>query len=290
LPAPTVNEGALRNKGFEFLLGYKNKVGAFSYHSSFNISFNQNRVEKFGPPAIGAVGAFGSLYTTIRAVGYQWDEFYGLQAAGIYQTPQQVANLPKIAGSPAGVGDLIFKDQNKDGIIDANDRVALGNQVPNVTFGINLGFNYKNFDLLIFGQGVTGVTQKITIQDMYAFINGAGALKRNLDRWTPQTPNSKFPKTHVTEQYNEDQLNSATLIDGSYFRLKNLQLGYTIPLKIVRRVKMDQARIYVSCSNVFTLTHVYNGIDPEAASLYDVGYDGKYNNVRVVTLGLNVNF
>ena len=124
---------------------------------------------------------------------------------------------------------------------------------------------------------------------MYAFVNGAGGLKRNLDRWTPETPNSKFPKTHVTQQYNEDQLNSASLLDASYFRLKNLQVGYTLPQNIIKQAKIDQVRVYISCSNLFTLTHMYKGIDPEAASVYGVGYDGKYNNVRVVTFGLNIN-
>lgn len=287
LPAPTVNSGAMSNKGVEFLVEYRNRKGEFSYNASVNLAINKNVVEKFPNPAIGTRDFF---YQTIRKEGYSWDAFYGFEVGGIYQTAEQVQGFPKIAGSPAGIGDLYFKDQNKDGVINGDDRVVLGNELPGVTFGINLGFAYKNFDLNIFGQGASDFHQKITGQYMFPFNNGGKALDRHLDRWTPETPNSKFPKTHVTQHFNYAAQNTLNTVDATYFRLKNLQLGYTVPESLTGRWNMERVRVFVSCQNVFTITKLYEGIDPESASLYDQGYDGKYNNVRILTAGLNINF
>ncbi|MEP7258369.1 MAG: TonB-dependent receptor, partial [Flavitalea sp.] len=286
LPAPTVNAGALRNKGVELLLGYRGNKGDFGYNASVNVSFNKNRVEKFPNPSIGT-GDFA--HQTIKKEGYAWDAFFGYQVAGIYQTDQEVADLPKVPGSPVEKGDLIFKDQNKDGVIDGSDRVVLGSEIPGVSFGINLAFTYKNFDLSLFGQGATDYHQKVTLQYIAPFFNGGKALVRNLDRWTPETPNSKFPRTHVTQQFNYASQSDINIVDASYVRLKNFQLGYTLPKNLTSKAKLDNVRLFISCQNLFTLTKLYKGIDPEAASIYDPGYDGKYNNVKVVTFGLNLN-
>lgn len=289
LPAPTVNAGAMRNRGFEFLVTYRggNSSGDFSYNTSFNLSINENRVEKFPVPAISS-GQY--LYQTIKMEGHPWDAFYGFEVEGLYQTAEQLTTAPKIAGTPVKLGDVIFRDQNKDGMINGDDRVVLGSEVPGVTFGINLGFKYRSFDLNLFGQGVTDYQQKVTIQYMTAFFNGGKALSRHLDRWTPETPNSRFPRTAVTQHYNYSWMSSLNVVDATYFRLKNLQVGYTLPPAFTQRYGMEYLRLYMSCQNVFTITNIYEGIDPEAASIYSGVPDGKYNNVRVLTVGLNVNF
>jgi len=288
LPAPTVNSGAMRNSGTEYTLGYSDHIGDFSYKATFYLSYNKNVVVKFPFPAISSYGDYA--YETIDKKGYAWNSFYGYQVAGIYQNDQQVQTLPKQVGSPAGVGDYYFKDQNGDGVINGDDRVVLGNEIPNILYGINLNLNYKNFDLSVFGQGVGQYAQKITLQYVAPFYNGGKATKNMLNRWTPQTPNSPFPETHVANQYNWATENNRDVINASYFRLGQLQLGYTIPQSITNRLKIDMCRVYLNGADLFTLTKIYPGIDPEVASSSTAGYDGKYNHVKVVSFGLNLNF
>lgn len=285
LPAPTVNAGAMRNKGVEFSVGYRDTRGDFSYNVLANLALNKNEVEKFPNPVITTREY---QYQTIKKEGYEWDAFYGYEVDGIYQTDEQVASAPKVPGSPVQKGDLMFRDQNKDGVINGDDRVVLGSEIPGVTFGLNLGVAYKNFDLNLFGQGVTDFHQKITLQYMTPFNNGGKAMVNHLDRWTPETPNSRFPRTHVTQQFNYATQNSLNIVDATYFRLKNLQLGYTFSENITSKLRLGALRAYLSCQNLFTITKLYDGIDPEAATVYAAGYDGKYNNVRTLTFGLNL--
>src|SRR5690606_28009941 len=140
-----------------FIAAYRDQKGDFGYSGSFNIAFNRNKVERFANPSIGSRNFF---YQTIRAEGYEWDAFYGFEVEGFYQTDEQVTSAPKVPGRPVRKGDLMFRDQNKDGVINGDDRVVLGSEVPGITYGINLGFTYKNFDLNLFGQGAGDIHQK----------------------------------------------------------------------------------------------------------------------------------
>jgi len=277
LPAPTVNAGAMRNKGFEFLIGHHNEIGELSLNTSFNISFNQNKVERFANPSKGK---------RIEAEGFPWDAFYGYEYIGKYQTDEQVANAPKVPGSPVQKGDLLFKDQNGDNKIDANDRIVLGSDMPGVTYGLNISLNYKNVDFSVFGQGAADVYQLLANEIYFPFVNGAEATKKNLDRWTPETPDGKFPLTHVDQTYNFDNISSFQVVSSSYLRLKTLQIGYTLPKAILGALKVDKIRIYITGQNLFTITSLGSGFDPE--SQVDAQY--KYPNVKVYTAGLNVNF
>lgn len=276
LPAPTVNAGAMRNKGFEFLIGHNNQIGDFSYNTSFNISFNQNKVEKFANPSKG---------WRIQAEGFEWNAFYGYENIGKYQTDEQVQTAPKVPGTPVQKGDLMFKDQNKDGKIDASDRVVLGSDVPGVAYGLNLGFKYKNISLSVFGQGAAEVHQLLANEIYFPFVNGAEATRKNLDRWTPETPNGRFPVTHVDQTYNFDNISSFQVVNSSYFRLKSLQLGYSFP-KGITSLKINQIRVYVSGQNLLTISKLDSGFDPES----QVNAQYMYPNVKIYTMGLNVNF
>ncbi|MEO6961316.1 MAG: TonB-dependent receptor [Puia sp.] len=280
LPAPVVNAGAMRNRGLEFLLGHSNRIGQFSYNASFNISFNKNEAVRFANPSIST--------SQIEAEGYEWNAYYGYQEVGLYKTQDQIQNAPKVSGTPVILGDIMFKDQNHDGVIDGKDRVVLGSNIPGIIYGLNLQFKYKNFDLGIFAQGAAKVKQLITYQLLFPFFNGGKALTRNLDRWTPATPNSKFPATHVDEAYNYSTASNASVINASYIRLKNLQIGYTFPQSLLRSVKVSSLRIFVSGTNLFTITKLYEGLDPES-SMTQI-YDGKYPNVETYTAGINLNF
>lgn len=277
LPAPTVNAGAMRNKGFEFLAGYSNTSGAFSYNASFNIAFNKSKVENFPNPAKGY---------RIQEEGYAWNAFYGYQYIGKYQTDEEVQNAPKVPGTPVQKGDLMFKDQNGDGKIDGDDRVVLGSDIPGTIYGFNLGLKFKNFDVSVFGQGAGDVYQLLNNEIEFPFLNGAKAQKKHLDRWTPETPNGKFPVTHVDQTYNYNTISSFNTVKSNYFRLKNLQVGYTLPGNILKILKISQVRIYLSGQNLFTISKLDKGFDPE--SQVDAQY--RYPNVKIYTAGINLNF
>lgn len=277
LPAPTVNAGAVRNKGWEFLVGDKGRVGDFSYYTSFNIGLNKSKVEKYANPVKG---------WRIQAEGYEWNAFYGYEYIGKYQTDEQVQKAAKIPGAPVQKGDLMFKDQNGDGKIDGADRVVLGSDVPGVTYGLNLGFKYKNFDLSAFGQGASDVSLVLNNEIEFPFLNGAKAQVKHLDRWTPETPNGKFPLTHVNQTYNFDNISSFNTVNSSYFRIKNLQIGYSLPVGVLHSLHISNVRVYVSAQNLITITRLDKGFDPE--SQVDAQY--RYPNVKIYTGGLNVNF
>ena len=281
LPTPTVNGGAMRNKGFEFQLGYSDNVGALSYNTSFNIAFNKSKTEKFPNPSIG---------TRIYAEGHQWGAFYGYEYIGLYQTDEQVDTAPKVPGAPVKKGDLMFRDQNPDGKIDAADRIELGSDLPGVPFGLNLGLKYRNVDLSIFCQGAANVHQLLANNIRFPFINGYKAQKADLDRWTPGTPNAKNPITHVSQSYNYNTNSSFMTVNSSYVRLKNLQFGYTFNKLSQRSIPIERVRIYLSGQNIFTLMMKSDtedrGFDPESTTSANFGYP----NVKVFTAGLNVNF
>ncbi len=277
LPAPTVNAGAMRNKGWEFLTGYNDTKGAFTYHASFIVAFNKSNVEHYPNPAKGY---------RIEEEGSPWNAFYGYEYIGKYQTDDEVANAPKVAGTPVKKGDLMFKDQNGDGKIDGDDRVVLGSDVPGVAYGLNLGIKFKNFDLSAFGQGAADVYQLLNNEVEFPFMNGAKAQTKHLDRWTPETPNGKFPLTHVDETYNYNTISSFNTVKSNYFRIKNLQVGYSLPAGVLNALKISQVRIYVGGQNLFTFTKLDKGFDPE--SQVDAQY--RYPNVKIYRVGLNVNF
>ncbi|TLU90033.1 SusC/RagA family TonB-linked outer membrane protein [Dyadobacter sediminis] len=276
LPAPTVNAGAMRNKGIELVIGHANRLGDFSYNVSFNVGINRNNVEKYANPA---------KTKRIQAEGYPWNAFFGYEAAGFYQTDEQVQTLPKVVGSPVQKGDLIFKDQNNDGVINGNDRIDLGSDIPKTTYGLNLTARFKNFDLVVLGQGAADVKQYLQDQVQFAFVNGYKAQTKHLDRWTPETPDARFPKTHVSQWHNY-AISSFSVVNASYLRLKNLQIGYSISPKVLQAVKISSLRVYLSGQNLLTFTKLDSGFDPESAENAQFGYP----NVKVYTAGLNINF
>ncbi len=276
LPAPTVNAGAMRNKGLELVVGHTNRVGDFSYGASFNIGINKNIVEKYANPA---------KTKRIQAEGYAWNSFFGYEAIGMYQTDEQVQTLPKVVGSPVQRGDLIFKDQNNDGKINGDDRVDLGNDIPKTTYGLNLNARYKNFDISILGQGAANVRQYLQDQVQFAFVNGYKAQTKHLNRWTPETPNARFPRTHVSQWHNY-AISSFSVVNSSYLRMKNLQIGYNVAPKVLKAIKVSSLRIYLSGQNLLTFTKLDSGFDPESAENAQFGYP----NVKVYTAGLNLNF
>lgn len=270
----TVNQnvGSMKNSGFEVQLGYNKREGELKWYASTNLSFVTNQVTRLadGVSNIEAGGNadFGSYNITNTAVGHPIQAFYGWEVEGIFQS---AADVTKHAKQNAGTapGDLMFKDQNGDGVIDLNDRKFLGSFIPKVTYAFNLGGSYKNFDASLFFQGVQGnkvfnATRVIT-EGMVRFFNAGTEV---LDAWTPTHTNTSIPRAVSSDPNENARPSTRFLEDGSFMRLKNIMVGYTVPVKSLTTITkgtVKSFRIYVSAQNILTFTK-YKGYDPEVGN------------------------
>lgn len=286
LNEPFVNDAGVQNKGWEFALTYHGKAGDFGYNIGANTSFVQNKVTSLG----GGAPEIGS--GTITEVGLPINSFYGYQAVGIFQTQAQVNSSPSQSGiSPhTAPGDLIYKDVNGDGKIDANDRVYLGSNFPKMTFGLNLNATYKNFDFTAFLQGAAGVKNTLgdNILGQISTSNGKPTAAL-LNSWTPTNTSAAYPRVLIDYSENDPSSNPSSfwVRNASYVRLKNLQVGYTLPQKWANDIRIKKLRIYYSGQNLLTFTQFYKWVDPEAP-MSEGG--GTYPQVKVNSIGLNATF
>ena len=281
LDAPTSNAGAMRNRGIELSLGHSHKIGIVRYNIDGYITKNTNIVEKYPNPSIGS---------TIRQVGYAWDSFYGYECIGVFMSDEEALSSP-VQSALVRAGDLKYKDQNGDGKIDADDRVVLGNTIPNYSFGFNLGFRCKGFDFYGSFQGVAGVNRTLDGEAFWGVNNGSNARQRNLDRTLVEngvvTKVGYYPKVHIAQQSINNSQSSFLVLNASYLRLKNLQFGYTIPQHILSKVALNRARIYVSGQNLLTFTKFVKDVDPEVGS---GGGSRTYPQIAIYTMGIDITF
>jgi TonB-linked SusC/RagA family outer membrane protein len=283
---PYVNDAGVQNKGWEFALAYRDKIGGFSYNITGNASFIQNKVTSLG----GGAPIIGN--GTITEVGLPYNSFYGYKAVGIFQSQAQVNSSPSQAAiSPhTGPGDLIYADVNGDGKIDANDRVYLGNNFPKVTFGLNLNASYKNFDLTAFFQGTAGVKNMLgdNILGQISTSNGKPTAAL-LNSWTPTNTAAAYPRVLIDYSENDPASNPSSfwVRNASYVRLKNLQVGYTLPQQWANDIHIKKLRIYYSGQNLLTITQFYKWVDPEAPMMEG---GSTYPQVKINSIGLNATF
>ncbi|MGK2863803.1 MAG: TonB-dependent receptor [Chitinophagaceae bacterium] len=266
------NVGSMKNSGFETQIGYNDREGEFKWNASTNLSFITNQVTRLaeGVTNIEAGGDqdFGTYNITNTAVGHPIQSFYGWVVEGIFQNASEVSGHARqtAATSP---GDIKFQDTNKDGVVDINDRQFLGSFVPKVTYALNLGANYKNFDLSIFFQGVEGnkifnATRVIT-EGMVRFFNAGTQV---LNAWTPSNTNTNIPRAISSDPNQNARPSTRFLEDGSYLRLKNVMLGFNMPEKNLQtwtKGVVRNFRIYASAQNILTFTK-YSGYDPEVGN------------------------
>ncbi len=282
LNAPTTNAGAMRNKGIEVAVGHKHHFGEFSYGIDGYFAKNKNNVEKFPSPSVGDY---------IKKEGIAWNSHYGYECIGVFMNEEDLASYPKYHKN-TNVGDLKFKDQNGDNKITAADKVVLGNPIPSVTFGFNLSLAYKGFDFLAAFQGATDVEREYQEQIYFPLIKGDNAWDMHLDRTIVNNETNEvtsvgfFPRTLIENEQNLP-MSSFTVLDASYLRLKNLQLGYTLPQSWVNDLHINRARIYASATNLLTFSSLPVGLDPEAAN---TNGGGSYPHVAFYTIGLDINF
>ena len=290
------NAGDVLNRGVDFAIKSLNLDGALKWTTSITLSYVKNQVTSLPPftqQIIGGnAGNFVSGYWIVRE-GDALRSFYGYQIDGIFQTGDDIAGsaTPVKQGYVAGMPR--FRDQNGDGLINADDRVILGKSIPDYTFGFRNTLSYKGLSLDIFINGVQGVQtfDNNVAQSLYpinTFINTLS--KYYYDRWTPTNPTNDLPSGDNYSLYAGGlAVNSKTIVDASYARLKNITLGYVVPLKIK---SPSSIRVYVSGDNLFTLTN-FEGYDPESSvqggSLDSRAYNS-YPLARVIRAGFDIKF
>ncbi len=296
--APWVNNGSVLNSGVELEATYRHAKRDWGFSISGNVSFIHNEVLKLDAPTTRGLVETG-IYATKTEVGQPIGSFYLLQMDGIFQNSTEVL-LSAYQGSNIKPGDVKFKDQNGDGYIDNKDRVHLGSAIPKMTIGLNLAGNYKNFDLSIFFQGTYGNKIYMQInQDIEGFYRGFPVTQRYFDeRWTGEGTSNTQPRASWSAKANNAMPSSRFLEDGSYLRMKNVQLGYTIPSKALKVMGLSKVRAYVSASNLLTITK-YPGLDPEMTVSNNsqsegdaaAGIDwGTYPSARTIMFGLDITF
>ncbi len=299
--SPYVNAGTVQNKGFEIDLGYSDNIGDdFQYSVNFNISSIKNEVTYLGggqPISGGSASFIGS--TTRTEEGHPIGSFYGYQVNGVFQTQDEVDNSAQ-SGEGIGAGDFKFKDQwtdkdndgvleAPDGIIDGHDRTYIGTPHPDFFYGLNLDMAYKGFDMKLFFQGQQGNDIFNAFKYYNHATNKTYALSNDYsNHWTPENKsNEMFGLNSATVDKNL-RASDYYIEDGSYLRLKNMQVGYTFtqPTKWLSNV-----RLYFSGQNLFTLTK-YSGLDPEVGGgSLNTGLDyGTYPQSRVFSFGANLSF
>lgn len=277
--APVQNAGTVENKGWELELHHRNKISDFSYGITLQVSDATNKV-------IDMVGTSPRIAgNQITEEGRPMNEWYGLKATGIFQTKEEVANA-SFQNAITSPGDLRYEENGGDpNRITPDDRVRLGRSGSRFPFGIRLNFSYKAFDLLVFAQGVMKNLQLSQGHTAFNFDRDNSTVRTyHLDRWTPETPNARFPKTRNGQLNNVNtQFSSFWLENASYFRLKNLQLGYSLNAGADSKRKANPVRIYIGGENLFVITK-YLGYDPElpGAAIYPLP--------KMYNLGVNVNF
>ena len=287
---PIVNAAEVRNTGVDVNLQWQDRISDnFSYNFGLVAGTVNNTVEALGQgnEAIfgGDLGVGGQLGTR-TTIGQPIGAFFGYATDGVFQTEEEVAAGPTLGNQRPG--DLRFVDQNGDGVITTDDRTEIGSPLPDFTFGFNFGFEVAGFDFVADFNGVAGNeiinAKKIARFGTYNFETSF------LDRWTgPGTSNSEPRITNGGVNYN---FSDRFLEDGSFLRLRNLTLGYSLPTSILENVRLDRLRLYAAGTNLITWTE-YSGYSPEVAdgSVIGVGIDrGIYPIARTVTVGVQVGF
>ena len=281
-----VNAGAMDNMGVELSLGYRNQTpGGFKYDISANISSYKNTVTKL-PETIAAKGTFGGNGVK-SVVGHAMGSQVGYIADGIFKSQEEVDNHAIQEG--AGVGRIRYRDLNGDGFITEADQDWIYSPVPAVMFGANFYFEYKGFDLTVFFQGVGGVQVITDLKketDIWAGLN-IGFLNKGtrlLDAWSPTNPDSNIPALSLSDNNNEKRVSTYWVEDGSFLKLRNIQLGYNLPKSACEKMKMQNWRWFLSAQNVFTIhSKNFTGVDPENPNY-------GYPIPLTVTLGTKVTF
>jgi TonB-linked SusC/RagA family outer membrane protein len=295
--SPFTNAGSVENKGFEFSVNWQQQLGDFYYSIGANGSTYKNTVTKLGDlndPIFS--GGFKSGLTKTE-VGGPMAMFFGYQWDGIFQNEEEILAHSDENGELlqplAKPGDFRFVDVNGDGLLNDEDRTYIGNPHPDLIYGVNFNLGYKNFDISGLLSGTVGNDMwNENLAKYFVSIDNVQAIAYT-DAWRKEGDNTKIARISQSNLNNNNRTSSWYVEDGSYMRLKNLQIGYTLPEKLLSKTNiLSEARIYFSGQNLFTITD-YTGMDPEVGSSnpLTLGFEiTRYPSSRILTLGLNAKF
>lgn len=300
------NVANMKNTGVDMMISHRGNIGGNSgikFDVTGTFTTYKNEITglaeniSFFDFDNGEAGRINGVFTR-NAVGHPISSFYGYKVVGLFQNAQDVANSPAQDGAAPGR----FKYLNADGKggITPDDRVFFGNPNPDFTYGVNLNASYKDFDIAAFFYGAQGKDAINYVRwwtDFYPSFQGSKSKDALYGSWSPSNTGAKTPIAENNSSFSSNGIpNSYYMEDASYLRLKNLSVGYTIPTRVLSRVKIDKLRIYVQATNLFTITK-YTGLDPEiigngnGTNDRGFGFDaGVYPTVKQYYLGLNVNF
>lgn len=280
-----VNGAGMENKGFEFSVGYRNKTNfGLAYDINANISTNKNKVTTLPESVINAYGGNGKWDNIL---GRPYQSYYGYVADGIFKSQDELDQHARQDGK--GIGRIRYKDLNNDGYIDEDDRTWIGDPYPDFMYGVNINLEYKNFDLSMFFQGLHNVdiindvkrhTDFWSVIDVYS-----NKGQRLLDAYDPiSNPNSNIPSIAYNDANNEARFSTYFVENGSYLKMRNIQLGYSLPTSLLGKVKLSKLRFYASGQNLFTIkSKSFTGQDPENPNF-------GYPIPITFTLGVNATF
>ena len=284
-----MNTGEMKNNGWELTMTYRSpQYGDFSWNGTLNISQYKNELVKFNDVVTSQGGDYRLM------VGEPMGVYYGYVCDGIFQDEDQVSNHAIQQGK--GVGRLIFRDIDGDGVVNDNDRCIIGDPNPDFALGLNLDLNYKDFTLSAFFSGEFGFDIYNTTRRQLEFMHYGGGSSTNhgvdiLDAWSPTNTGASIPALTMVDNNNETRMSTYFIEDGSYLKLKYLKLGYQLPKAIAQKVFASNISVFGQVENIFTITS-YKGLDPEVIlGGYGARVDsGLYPRARTFTLGLNLTF
>lgn len=279
------NIGSMRNRGVEFDIQYNERLDKIKLTLGGNISYNQNEILELGGVDEIIDG------NRIKRVGETINSYYGYNTAGLYQSQADIDSwaVYEITGVAVQPGDVKYVDQNGDNIVDPKDRVVLGSEDPLISYGFNIGSEYKGFDLVLFFQGVAKAYRYMH-SEVTGEINGDDTHPSTfwLDRWTPENTNTDVPRLSVGSSGPSlpRRISDYWYQNASYLRLKSVQLGYNFKPSLLSKIGVSQMRLYYSGQNLLTFTGFLKGYDPEVSS----GRAAHYPQVMINTFGINLTF
>lgn len=282
-----VNAAGMENSGIELSLNYRHNIGKLVMNLSGNVTkMADNVVIDLGPGGIETIGG-----STIIRIGVPFNAYYGYQAIGVFQSKEEVDSSPKQFGSNlTAAGDLKYADLSgpegtPDGVVNAFDRTVIGNPFPKWIYGMNANLQFKGFDMNVVFQGVGKIDRLLNSNGQTPMEGDRNnALSYWIDRWTPENPSSTLPRLGGV---NNAVISSFYIEDMSYLRLRNLEIGYTLPVNISQRALLQKARVFISGQNLLTFTKV-NNFDPERQR--GGGTDQTAPLYKVVSAGVNIKF
>lgn len=290
---PLTNIGSANNRGFEASMEWRDKINDFNYNIGFNISTIRNRMGDIINPLTGGSIRNGNATYTVK--GKPIGSFYGYKTNGLVQTSDQLAEVQKLQPK-AQLGDVVFVDVTGEGGLTSADKTFIGNPIPDFIYGINLGASFKGFDINVqmggtYGNDIFNAMRYFTY-DLASMTNKDKAV---LNYWTPQNTNTNIPRLAKVDSNDNMRISDRYIEDGSYLRLRNVQIGYTLPASLTQKLYMSKVRIYLTGQNLLTFTK-YSGADPEIGQIDEDntlsrGVDiGTYPQARTITGGISITF